>query len=259
MTNIKIKVISAISFLIILIIPLFFSSSLLYAQQALPLPEISLKVSQAQTPQQAVLSLQILMLLTVLTLAPAILIMLTSFTRIVIVFAFTRQALGTQQIPPNQIMVALALFLTFFVMQPVINQINKEALQPYLKGEINQAEAINEAFVPLRGFMFRQTRQNDLALMVHLSKVSRPSKPQDIPTYVLIPAFIISELKTAFQMGFVIFVPFLIIDMVVASALMSMGMMLLPPVIISFPFKILLFIMVDGWHLITRSLVYSFH
>ncbi len=194
-----------------------------------------------------------------LTLAPAIIIMLTAFTRIIIVLAFTRQAMATQQIPPNQVIVGLALFLTVFVMAPIGEKMNKEAIQPYLKNEITQEVAFERAMDPLREFMFRQTRQNDLALFVHLSKMPRPATPKDIPNHILIPAFVISELKTAFQMGFVIFIPFLVVDMVVASALMSMGMMLLPPVIISFPFKILLFIMVDGWHLISRSLVYSFH
>lgn len=235
-----------------------FSLCFVYAQQ-IPIPDINIRIGTAQTPQQVALSLQILLLLTILTLAPSIIIMLTSFTRIIIVLAFTRQALATQQIPPNPVLIGMALFLTFFVMAPIGNQINQQALQPYLKAEISQVEAIDRAMVLVREFMFKQTRENDLALFVHIAKLPRPASPKDIPTHLLIPAFILSELKTAFQMGFVIFVPFLIIDMVIASALMSMGMMLLPPIIISFPFKILLFIMVDGWHLITRSLVYSFY
>ena len=185
--------------------------------------------------------------------------MLTSFTRITIVLAFTRQALATQQIPPNQVLVGLALFLTLFVMAPVGRQINDQALQPYMKGVISQPEAINRGLAPVREFMLKQTRENDLSLFVNMAKLPRPASPKDIPTEVLIAAFVISELKTSFQMGFVIFIPFLVIDMVVASALMSMGMMMLPPVVISFPFKMLLFIMADGWHLIVRSLVYSFH
>ncbi len=235
-----------------------FSAQAAYAAPV-TIPDINLRVGSAETPAQVSTSIQILLLLTVLTLAPAIIIMLTAFTRIIIVLAFTRQAMATQQIPPNQVIVGLALFLTVFVMAPIGEKMNKEAIQPYLKNEITQEVAFERAMDPLREFMFRQTRQNDLALFVHLSKMPRPATPKDIPNHILIPAFVISELKTAFQMGFVIFIPFLVVDMVVASALMSMGMMLLPPVIISFPFKILLFIMVDGWHLISRSLVYSFH
>jgi flagellar biosynthesis protein FliP len=243
----------------VVVMALFTAVAAQASAQQVPLPEINLKIGTADTPQQVSVSLQILLLLTVLSLAPAIIIMLTSFTRIMIVFAFTRQALATQQIPPNQVLVGLAVFLTIFIMAPVGTQMNDQALQPFLKGEITQMEAATKAMVPLRDFMLRQTRENDLALFVEIAKMPRPAGPNDIPTHVLIPAFIISELKTAFQMGFVIFIPFLIIDMVVGAALMSMGMMLLPPVVISFPFKILLFVMVDGWHLITRSLVYSFH
>lgn len=228
-----------------------------HAQQ-MTLPDVNIKFGTAQTPGQVATNIQILLLLTVLTLAPSIIIMVTSFTRIAIVLAFTRQALATQQIPPNQVMMGLALFLTFFVMAPIGQKINADAVQPYLKGQMSQAEAFTKTAEPLREFMFRQTRQNDLALFLHLSKMPRPASPKEVPTHVLIPAFIISELKTSFQMGFIIFIPFLVIDIVVASALMAMGMMLLPPVVISFPFKILLFIMVDGWHLIARSLVYSF-
>jgi len=227
--------------------------------QQIPIPSVSLEFGQAQSPKDVNLTLQILFLLTLLTLAPAMVIMVTSFTRIVIVLAFIRQALATQQIPPNQVLVALALFLTFFVMSPVINNINQEAYQPYMKGEISQNQAVEKGFSYLKKFMLKQTRPNDLALFVHLSKSERPENKEDISAVILIPAFIVSELKTAFQLGFVIFIPFLIIDMVVGSTLISMGMMLLPPVVISFPFKLLLFIMVDGWHLITRSLVYSFH
>jgi flagellar biosynthetic protein FliP len=223
------------------------------------LPSINIGVRAASSPQDVSLSLQILFLLTVLSLAPAILMLTTSFTRIAIVLSFLRQALGTQQIPPNQVLIGLALFLTFFNMNPVFTKINDTALQPYLKGEIKQAEALEKAVLPMREFMFRQTREKDLALFVFLSKGPRPKGPDDIATLVLIPAFVLSELKTAFQMGFIIYIPFLIIDMVVASTLMSMGMMMLPPVTISLPFKILLFIMIDGWHLIVRSLMTSFH
>ena len=223
-----------------------------------PLPAIRLGVEQAKTPQDVALSLQILLVLTILSLAPAILIMTTSFTRIVIVLAFLRQGLGTQQVPPNQILVGLALFLTFFTMQPTFNKIDHDALTPYLNGKLGTAEAFKRAEEPLRTFMFKQTREKDLALFVALSKSSRPKDKSDISTWVLIPAFVIGELKKAFEMGFIVFIPFLIIDMVVASVLMSMGMLMLPPVLISLPFKILLFIMVDGWNLIVRSIALSF-
>ncbi len=184
--------------------------------------------------------------------------MVTAFTRIVIVLSFVRNALAIPQLPPNQVIIGMSLFLTFFVMAPTWKQVNEEAVQPYLQGEIDQQVAYDRGIEPVREFLFGQTRERDLALFVELSNLPRPQTREDIPTYVLIPAFIISELKTAFQMGIIIFVPFLIIDMVVASALMSMGMMMLPPSVISLPFKLLLFVMVDGWHLIMRSLVVSF-
>jgi flagellar biosynthetic protein FliP len=229
------------------------------ARAATPLPSLSLGIGQSNGPQDVSLTLQVLFLLTVLSLAPAILMLTTSFTRIVIVLGFLRQALGTQQIPPNQVVLGLALFLTFFNMNPVFSQVNDNALQPYLRGELKQDVALTRALEPMRGFMFRQTRQKDLALFVYLSKSPRPATPQDVPSLVLIPAFVLSELKTAFQMGFLIYIPFLIVDMVVASTLMSMGMLMLPPVTISLPFKILLFVMIDGWHLIVRSLMTSFN
>jgi flagellar biosynthetic protein FliP len=226
---------------------------------ATPLPSLSLGIGQSTGPHDVSLTLQVLFLLTVLSLAPAILMLTTSFTRIVIVLGFLRQALGTQQIPPNQVILGLALFLTFFNMNPVFSQVNDTALQPYLRGELKQDVALTKALEPMRGFMFRQTRQKDLALFVYLSKSPRPATPEDVPSLVLIPAFVLSELKTAFQMGFLIYIPFLIVDMVVASTLMSMGMLMLPPVTISLPFKILLFVMIDGWHLIVRSLMTSFN
>lgn len=226
---------------------------------ATPLPAIRLGIGTANGPQDVSMTLQIVFMLTVLSLAPAILMLTTSFTRIIIVLSFLRQALGTQQIPPNQVLLGLALFLTFFNMNPVFSKVNDEALQPYLKGSIKQDVAMERALAPMRDFMFRQTRQKDLALFVYLSKSPRPANPGDVPTLVLIPSFVLSELKTAFQMGFLIYIPFLIIDMVVASTLMSMGMLMLPPVTISLPFKILLFILIDGWHLIVRSLMSSFH
>lgn len=229
------------------------------AAAATPIPSLRLGVGQANSPQDVSLTLQVVFLLTVLSLAPAILMLTTSFTRIIIVLSFLRQALGTQQIPPNQVLLGLALFLTFFNMNPVFSKVNDDALQPYLKGQIAQEAALNKALEPMRDFMFRQTRQKDLALFVYLSKSPRPASPKDVPTLVLIPAFVLSELKTAFQMGFLIYIPFLIIDMVVASTLMSMGMLMLPPVTISLPFKVLLFVLIDGWHLIVRSLMTSFN
>ncbi|HEY3266008.1 MAG TPA: flagellar type III secretion system pore protein FliP [Armatimonadota bacterium] len=226
--------------------------------QGLGVPKINIGVDTAKSPQDVSVSLQILFLLTILSLAPALLIMLTSFTRIIIVLSFTRSALGTQQVPPNAVLIGLTLFLTFFTMAPVINKVNDSALQPFMRKEISMQVALDRGQQPVRAFMFRQTRQRDLGLFVKLSGMPRPKGPADIPIHVLIPAFIISELKTAFTMGFIIFIPFLIIDMVVAVTLMSMGMMMLPPVLVSLPIKILLFVMVDGWHLIARSLVVSF-
>jgi len=211
------------------------------------------------TTQQVSTSLQILLLLTVLSIAPAILILMTSFTRIIIVLSFVRNALGTQQMPPNQVLIGLTVFLTFYIMAPTWNQINTQALQPYLETSISQNEALNKAEEPLREFMFKQTREQDLELFVSLAKMERPQTYGDIPTYVLIPSFVISELKTAFQMGFAIFIPFMVIDMIVSSVLMSMGMMMLPPMMISLPFKLLLFVLVDGWHLVVQSIVTSFH
>lgn len=229
-----------------------------FAAPLIPVPLINIGVQPAADPQEVATSLQILFMLTVLSLAPSILIMMTSFTRIIVVLSFLRSALGTQQMPPNQVIIGLALFLTFFTMAPYWQQVNQEALQPYLGGTLAQEVALEKGMQPMREFMFKQTRENDLALFVNLADVSRPSGPEEVPTYVLIPAFVISELKTAFQIGFLIYIPFIIIDMVVASTLMSMGMMMLPPVTISLPFKILLFILVDGWHLVIRSLVTSF-
>lgn len=222
------------------------------------IPRLEFGVETAETPQEVVGSLQILFLLTVLTLAPAILILMTSFTRVIVVLSFLRSALAIQQMPPNQVLIALALFLTFFIMAPTWQQINNEALQPYLAGEMTQEQALENAMEPLRTFMFKQTREKDLALFVKMANLPRPESRADIPNHVLIPAFAISELKTAFEIGFVIYLPFVIIDLVVASTLMSMGMLMLPPMMISLPFKILLFVLVDGWHLIVQSLVTSF-
>jgi flagellar biosynthetic protein FliP len=203
-------------------------------------------------------AVQILILLGGITLVPALLFTVTGFTRILIVLGFIRSGLGTPAAPPNQVLVGIALFLTIFVMAPTFSQIKKEAVDPLMQDKISETTAIKRAEAPLRTFMFRQTREKDLALFVKLGKVDNPRTRADVPTHVLIPAFIVSELKTAFQIGFLIFLPFLIIDLVVSSVLMSMGMMMLPPVFISLPFKILLFVLVDGWSLVTESLVRSF-
>ncbi|MBC8016287.1 MAG: flagellar type III secretion system pore protein FliP [Sporomusaceae bacterium] len=243
----------------IIFLALFIMTSLAGAAPLVPVPNINIGVEAASNPQDVALSLQILLTLTVLTLAPSILIMMTCFTRIIVVLSFLRSALATQQMPPNQVLVGLALFITFFVMSPYLEQVNNDGLQPYLAGTINQETAMTAALKPMRTFMFKQTRENDLALFVNLSEGPRPNSQEDVPTMTLIPSFIISELKTAFQIGFLIYIPFIVIDMVVASTLMSMGMMMVPPAMISLPFKLLLFILVDGWHLIISSLIASFH
>jgi flagellar biosynthetic protein FliP len=203
--------------------------------------------------------IEIVFLLTVLSLAPALLILTTSFTRLAVVLSFMRTALGTQQSPPNQVIVGLALFLTFFIMQPVWHRIQAEALAPYREGEISGAEFLERAAEPMRDFMRKQTRENDLKLFVTLSREKPPENARQLPLATLIPAFVLSELKTAFQIGFLLYIPFIILDMVVASILLSMGMMMLPPVMISLPFKIMLFVLVDGWNLLVTSLVQSFH
>jgi len=204
------------------------------------------------------LPIEILLALTVLSLAPAILIMMTSFTRLVVVFSFVRQAIGTRQMPPSQLLIGLALFLTIVIMFPVFSQVNDDALQPYLKEDISREEAVKKGFAPIRKFMLKHAREKDIELFYKLRGIDRQVTPESIPASVLIPGFIISELRTAFQIGFLIYLPFLIIDLVVASVLMSMGMLMLPPVMISLPFKILLFVMVDGWHLLVQSLVTGF-
>lgn len=229
------------------------------AAEPLAMPSITLSLEKASDPKKISVLLEILLLLTVLSLAPAILVLMTSFTRMVVVFSFLRHALGTQQMPPNQVLVGLALFLTFFLMTPVWQKVNSQALQPYLASEISQQEAFAKAIQPLRKFMLKQTREKEIALFVKTAELKRPKNPDEVPTLVLLPAFVISELKTAFQIGFLIYIPFLIIDMVVASVLLSMGMMMLPPIMISLPFKLLLFVLVDGWWLLVGSLVQSFH
>lgn len=218
-------------------------------------------VNRSENPDDVVTTLEILFLLTILSLAPAILVMTTSFTRIVIVLSFLRRALATQDLPPNQIVVGLSLCLTFMIMGPTFREMKETALVPYMNAEITQKTAFIRALEPMRKFMFRQTRQKDLRLFVDISRLPLPANPTraDIPTEVLVPAFVISELRRAFIMGFALFLPFLVIDLVVASTLISMGMLVLPPVMISLPFKILLFILVDGWHLVIGSLVQSFY
>lgn len=227
--------------------------------QAEGLPTITFGIGEANTPKQVSTALQILFIFTVLSMAPAILLMTTAFTRIIIVLAIMRQALGIQQMPPSQVLLGLALFLTFFVMSPVFGKINETALQPYLKEEISQEQALELATEPMREFMFSQAKEKEIGLMMDISGNNAPQYQDDVPIMALIPAFMLSEIKQAFQMGFMIYIPFLVIDMVVASILLSMGMMMLPPIIISLPFKLMLFVLMDGWSLVVGSLVQSFH
>lgn len=241
----------AVIFLVLTIL----TTAFVHAQN---LPSLNIQFGRTNTPEDLAVSVQIVLLITILTLAPAILILLTSFTRIVIVLSLLRHALSTQQIPPNQVVIGLALFLTFFIMTPSIDRINKDAVKPYMAKQITQQEALDRAMVPLREFMFKQTRVKDIALFMRAAKLPTPANEAAVPSRVLIPAFVISELRTAFEMGFMLFIPFLIIDMVVASVLMSMGMMMLPPIMISLPFKVLLFVLVDGWNLLIQSLIMSF-
>ncbi len=227
--------------------------------EALTVPDVQIRVGEAAEPERVSAALQVMALLTVLTLAPAILILTTSFVRIVVVLSFLRQAIGTHQVPPNQVLVGLALFLTFFIMTPVWQQVNQNALQPYLDKEISQETAFQSALLPIRKFLFAQTREKDLMLCVKLSGDGKPANRNAVATVPLVTAFVLSELKTAFQIGFLIYIPFLVLDMVVASILLSMGMMMLPPIIISLPFKLMLFVLVDGWYLVVGSLIKSFH
>jgi flagellar biosynthetic protein FliP len=239
---------------------LLLSSSPIMAQsQTLPIPTLKIGLEESKNPGEVSVLIQILFLLTILSLAPAILIMMTSFTRLVVVFSFLRSALGIHQMPPNQILIGLSLFLTFFIMTPVWQTVRENALNPYMEKKISQEKALEEALKPFRKFMLKQTREKDLALFINIAETPKPKSREDVPTTVLLPAFMISELKTAFQMGFILFLPFLVIDMVVSSVLLSMGMMMLPPVMISLPFKILLFVLVDGWHLLVGSMVKSFY
>ncbi len=229
-----------------------------WAMAQVTLPTMNLGFKTTQNPTEVVNTVKMVLVMTVLTLAPAILIMMTGFTRILIVLSFLRQAIGVQQMPPNQMLVGLSLFLTFFIMGPAFTEINQKAIQPYMSNQLSQDQAIDYTLAPLRKFMFNQTRDQDLALFIKLAQVEKPKTRADVPTLVLVPSFIVSELKTAFMIGFIIFLPFLIIDILAASVLMAMGMMMVPPAVISLPFKIMLFVLVDGWSLLIGSMVKSF-
>ncbi|MFO7761324.1 MAG: flagellar type III secretion system pore protein FliP [Desulfobia sp.] len=228
------------------------------SSEAVTLPTLQLGLEETDDPRQLSMLIKILLIFSVLSVAPAILLMTTCFTRLVVVFSFLKHALGTQQMPPPQVLIGLSLFLTLFIMTPVFQNINEKAVKPYLSEEIGLQEAYDKGIHPLRDFMFKQTREKDLGLFLSITDSPKPENKEEVATTILMPAFVISELKTAFQIGFVLFLPFLIIDMVVASVLLSMGMMMLPPVMVSLPFKLLLFVLVDGWYMIVGSLVKSF-
>jgi len=248
-------------FLVILTVILLFLVADSFAQQkstTFPFPKVSLDVGTAQTGNDVSVTLQILLLMTVLSLAPSLVIMTTAYLRIIIVFHFLKSALGTQQMPPSQLLAGVALFITFFIMAPTWNKVNDEALKPLMANQINVEEAYNKGIEPIRQFMFRQTRDEDMELFIGLSNQARPANRNEISTYILIPSFVLSELRAGFIMGFFLFIPFIMVDMIVSSILMAMGMMMMPPMMISLPFKILLFILVDGWNLIIGSLVRSF-
>ncbi len=251
----KTKFFKFIFFFSFLLIPSF-----IFAADTIAIPKIDIGLTPSTKPSDVVTTLQVLLLLTILTLLPSIVVMMTSFTRIIIVLHFLRQALGTQQMPPTQILIGLALFMTFYIMTPVLQEINSNALQPYIKEEISQSEALARSEKPIRQFMLKQTKEKDLALFVSLNDdKQKPSNIDEVSTITIIPAFMISELQTAFQMGFLIYIPFLVLDMVVASVLLSMGMMMLPPVMVSLPLKIILFVLSDGWNLLIGSLIKSFN
>ncbi len=250
----KLKIVLVLVILLLIIITNSYTAPIRF-----PIPRVTVDVGTSDKPADVSLTLEILFLLTILTLAPAIVMMVTSFIRILIVFSFISRALATQQMPPTQVVTGLALFLTFFVMAPVLTTINQEALQPYLNRRINVTTFYERSINPLREFMFKQTREKDIALFIHLGKTKRPKNREEVPTYVLIPAFMLSELTTSFKMGILIFIPFIMIDLIVSSILMSMGMIMLPPVMISLPLKVVLFVLVDGWNLITYTVVKSFH
>ena len=229
------------------------------AQQAIPFPKIHLDVGTAKDGGDVSVTLQILLMMTILSLAPSIVIMTTSYLRIIIVFHFLKSALGTQQMPPSQLLAGVALFLTFFVMAPTWNKVNDEALKPLMDNKLTTQQAYDKGIEPIRQFMFKNVRDEDLELFIGLSNQARPKNRNEVATYILIPSFVLSELRAGFIMGFFLFIPFIMVDMIISSILMSMGMMMMPPMMISLPFKILLFILVDGWNLIVASLVRSFH
>jgi len=245
---------------IIFLFALLLCPAVLHAQQAttIPFPKVGINFGTSSNPGDVSVTLQILFLLTVLSLAPSLMIMTTSYLRIIIVFNFLKTALGTPQMPPSQLIAGVSLFLTFFVMAPTWNKVNVEALKPFMDGKISAEQAYNTGIEPIRDFMFRNVRNEDLELFIGLAHLQRPNDRKDLPTYVVIPAFVISELRAGFIIGFFLFIPFIMVDMIISSILMSMGMMMLPPTLISLPFKILLFILVDGWHLIIGSVVRSF-
>ncbi|MEZ4744204.1 MAG: flagellar type III secretion system pore protein FliP [Bdellovibrionota bacterium] len=255
------KIVSWILITIISLFSIFVSFSTLSQQSIaqVKVPTVKVDLGESDSPDSVMPALKIVALLTILTIAPAIILMMTSFTRIVIVLSFVRQALGTQSMPPNQVIIGLSLFLTMFTMLPVWNIINENAINPYVNKAIGQETAFSEAAKPIRKFMLAETREDDLALFMNIAKLDKPNNENDLPLSVLVPSFMISELKTAFQMGFLVYIPFLIIDMVVSSILMAMGMMMLPPTVVSMPFKLVLFVLVDGWSLIVGSIVKSFN
>ncbi|MDK9693791.1 MAG: flagellar type III secretion system pore protein FliP [Sulfurimonas sp.] len=229
----------------------------LFGAQNIAIPTMNFELSAPNSPQQLVSSLNVLVLLTLLFLAPSMVLVMTTFTRFVIVFGFLRQALGTQQVPPTQLLVMLGMILTFFVMEPVGKKAYEDGIKPYIEEKIGYEEAFDRTALPFKNFMIRNTREKDLALFLRIRKMENPASVADVPLSIVIPAFVISELKTSFEIGFLLFLPFLVIDMVVASILMSMGMMMLPPVMIALPFKILIFILIDGWNLLIGNLIAS--
>ena len=247
--------------ILIIVCCVLFAAGTSLAQQkptTIPFPKINLGVGTATDGNDVSVTLQILLLMTILSLAPSIIILTTAYLRIIIVFSFLKSALGTQQMPPSQLLAAVALFITFFVMAPTWNKVNDDALKPLMANKITVEEAYNKGIEPIRQFMFKQTRNEDMELFIGLSNQPRPNTRADVPTYILIPAFVLSELRAGFIMGFFLFIPFVMIDMIISSILMSMGMMMMPPMMISLPFKILLFVLVDGWNLIVGSLIRSF-
>lgn len=254
------KQISAKLLVKIVILSSFFAGFPFCSAQAItfPVPSLELNVETASSPEEVAVVLEVIALLTILALAPAILILMTPFTRLVVVFHFLRQALGTQSSPPNQVIIGLALFMTFFIIRPVATEVYETSLNPYLERQISFDKAFEQAQKPIRKFLLLNTRENDLALFVKGADIDKPETREDVSLLVLIPAYVISELKTAFIVGFILYIPFLVIDMVVASVLLAMGMMMLPPIMISLPFKLMLFVLVDGWHLISGSLLKSF-